>query len=126
MRIGLSVGDQSATATLANNPTARDLAALLPLTLTMNDLLGLEKPGSLPRALRLVRCSVVRAPGGVRASPMLASRVGRPSRCRHPEPPTLPPHGVRLCPTAKPPRARAWSSIPSDAQQQPPAEHEGG
>jgi hypothetical protein len=51
MRIRLSVSDQSATATLADNPTVRDFASLLPLTLSMNDLFGLEKPGTLPRAL---------------------------------------------------------------------------
>jgi hypothetical protein len=51
MRVRLTVGDQSAIATLADNPTARDFASLLPLTLTMHDLFGLEKPGTLPRAL---------------------------------------------------------------------------
>lgn len=51
MRIRLSVGDQSATATLADNPTARDFASQLPLTLSMSDLHGTEKPGSLPQAL---------------------------------------------------------------------------
>ena len=51
MRIRLTVGDQSATATLADNPTARDFASLLPVTLTMHDLFRLEKPGKLPRAL---------------------------------------------------------------------------
>ena len=51
MRIRMTVADQSATATLADNPTARDFASLLPVTLTMNDLFGLEKPGTLPRAL---------------------------------------------------------------------------
>lgn len=48
----MTVGDQSAIATLADNPTARDFASLLPLTLTMSDLFGLEKPGTLPRALQ--------------------------------------------------------------------------
>jgi hypothetical protein len=51
MRVRLTVGDQSATPTLADNPTARDFASSLPLTLTMHDLFGLEKPGTLPRAL---------------------------------------------------------------------------
>lgn len=35
----------------AANPTARDLASRLPLTLTLEDLHGLEKTGPLPRAL---------------------------------------------------------------------------
>lgn len=51
MQIRLTVGDRSAVATLADNPTARDFAALLPITLDMTDLFGLEKPGTLPRAL---------------------------------------------------------------------------
>ena len=51
MQIRLSVGDRSAVATLADNPTARDFAVLLPVTLDMSDLFGLEKPGTLPRAL---------------------------------------------------------------------------
>ena len=51
VRIRMTVGDKSATATLADNLTARDFASLLPVTLTMNDLFGLEKPGTLPRAL---------------------------------------------------------------------------
>ena len=51
MQIRLRVEDRSAVATLADNPTARDFASLLPVTLSMGDLFGLEKPGSLPRAL---------------------------------------------------------------------------
>ena len=51
MRVRMTLGDRSATATLADNPTARDFASLLPVTLSMSDLFGLEKPGTLPRAL---------------------------------------------------------------------------
>jgi hypothetical protein len=51
MRIQLAVGDQRATATLEDNAAARDLAAMLPLTVAMTDLFGREKPGPLPRAL---------------------------------------------------------------------------
>jgi len=51
VHIRLAVGQESATATLADNPTARDFAFLLPMTLEMGDLGGLEKPGKLPRAL---------------------------------------------------------------------------
>ena len=49
--VKVTVGDQSFTAELYDNPTAHDLADQLPLTLTMNDLNGLEKTGPLPRAL---------------------------------------------------------------------------
>jgi len=50
-QIRLTVGDQSAIATLADNPTAGDFADLLPVTLNMSDLQGTEKPGALPRPL---------------------------------------------------------------------------
>jgi hypothetical protein len=49
--IRLTVGDQRFAAELYDNPTARDLADQLPLTLTVDDLHGLEKTGRLPRAL---------------------------------------------------------------------------
>lgn len=49
--IRITVGDQSFAAELYDNPTARDLADQLPLTLTVDDLHGLEKTGRLPRAL---------------------------------------------------------------------------
>ena len=51
MQIRLALGQHSATATLADNPTARDFASLLPMAVEMTDLGGLEKPGKLPRAL---------------------------------------------------------------------------
>lgn len=51
MRIRLTVGGQMATAILEDNPTARDFASLLPVTVRMHDLFGREKPGPLPRAL---------------------------------------------------------------------------
>ena len=49
--IRVTVGDQTFTAELYDNPTAHDLADQLPLTLTMDDLNRLEKTGPLPRAL---------------------------------------------------------------------------
>jgi hypothetical protein len=49
--IRVIVGDQTFSAELYDNPTARDLADQLPLSLTMDDLNRLEKTGSLPRAL---------------------------------------------------------------------------
>jgi hypothetical protein len=52
MRIRLTVDGQTATATLLDNPSARDFAYLLPLTLDMHHLFGREKRGQPPRALR--------------------------------------------------------------------------
>jgi hypothetical protein len=43
MRIRLIVGDQHAIATLYDNATARDFAALLPLSLTMEDYATIER-----------------------------------------------------------------------------------
>jgi hypothetical protein len=51
MRVRLTIGDRQATATLEDNPAARDLVSLLPVTLPMGDLFGRERPGPLPRAL---------------------------------------------------------------------------
>jgi hypothetical protein len=51
MRIRLTIGDQQATATLADNPASRDLVSMLPVTIPMGDLFGREKTGPLPRAL---------------------------------------------------------------------------
>jgi hypothetical protein len=45
------VGGQAFTAELYDNPTAHDLAARLPVTLTVDDLNGVEKTGRLPFAL---------------------------------------------------------------------------
>ena len=49
--IRVTVGDQVFSAELYDNPTARDLADQLPLTITVDDLHELEKTGRLPRAL---------------------------------------------------------------------------
>lgn len=51
VRIRLTIGDQEATGTLEDNPAARDLVSMLPLTVSMGDLFGREKPGPLPRPL---------------------------------------------------------------------------
>ena len=45
------IGGQTFTAELYDNPTARDLAERLPVTLTMDDLNSVEKTGRLPFAL---------------------------------------------------------------------------
>jgi len=50
-RVRVRVGDRVFRAELYDNPTARDLADQLPLTITMDDLNRLEKTGPLPRAL---------------------------------------------------------------------------
>lgn len=51
MKIRLVVGEQVATATLYDNATARDLASLLPLSLTMTDYDTIERVSALPRKL---------------------------------------------------------------------------
>ena len=50
-RITITIGADSFPATLADNPTAHDLASLLPLTLTFKDLNRVEKIAPLPRPL---------------------------------------------------------------------------
>jgi len=51
MKIRLTVDEQSTTATLYDNPTARDFASLLPLSLTMTDYDTIERVADLPRKL---------------------------------------------------------------------------
>ena len=51
MKIRFSVEGKELTATLIDSQTSRDFIALLPLTLTMDDLFRREKYGPLPRAL---------------------------------------------------------------------------
>ena len=47
----MNVGERRFAVTLADNPAAREFAALLPLTLDMSELNGNEKHSSLPKAL---------------------------------------------------------------------------
>jgi len=49
--IKITIGDTVITARLADNATARDLAAQLPLTLTCKDFNHVEKIATLPRPL---------------------------------------------------------------------------
>lgn len=49
--IRVAVGGRTFAAELYDNPTAHDLADQLPVTITLDDLHGLEKTGPLPRAL---------------------------------------------------------------------------
>jgi hypothetical protein len=51
MKISIKIGGKTLTATLADNPTARDFASVLPLSVSMDDLFGREKFGNLPKAL---------------------------------------------------------------------------
>jgi hypothetical protein len=51
VRIRLRIGDDVATATLEDSAAARDVAAMLPMTIRLHDLVGREKPGRLPRQL---------------------------------------------------------------------------
>lgn len=51
MKIGLRVNDKISTATMIDSKTTRDFVALLPLTVTMNDLFGREKYGHLLKAI---------------------------------------------------------------------------
>jgi hypothetical protein len=60
MQIRLIIDGKAMTATLADNATARDLVALLPLTLTLEDYASTEKIAYLPRKL-----STAGAPAGM-------------------------------------------------------------
>lgn len=51
MKIRLDVDGQAVSATLYDNPTARDFAALLPLSLTLTDYARIERIADLPRRL---------------------------------------------------------------------------
>ena len=59
MRISLKLQDETLTATLYDNATARDFASLLPLTLTLDDYSKTEKISDLPKKL-----TKVNAPAG--------------------------------------------------------------
>lgn len=51
MRLGFTFADQDFTATLEDNPSARDLFSMLPLDLTTTDYSTNEKIAYLPRKL---------------------------------------------------------------------------
>jgi hypothetical protein len=51
MKIHLKLNGKVISATLADNRTAREFAAMLPLTITMHDLFEREKFGALPAAI---------------------------------------------------------------------------
>lgn len=60
MKIRITIDGRSIQGTLADNATARDFAALLPLTVTLEDYARTEKIHYLPRKL-----STVGAPAGI-------------------------------------------------------------
>ena len=51
MKIKITIGRTTLTATIADNATARDFVSLLPLTLTLNDYNRIEKVSNFPRQL---------------------------------------------------------------------------
>jgi hypothetical protein len=51
LKITINIGGKIATASLADNATARDFISVLPLKVSMNDLFGREKYGDLPKLL---------------------------------------------------------------------------
>ena len=51
MKIRITVGDKTVTATLIDSDTARDFVSLLPLTLTLEDYNKTEKVSDLPKRL---------------------------------------------------------------------------
>jgi hypothetical protein len=59
MQIRLTINDKTLTASLDDNPTSRDFAALLPMTLRLEDYAATEKISTLPRKL-----STAGAPAG--------------------------------------------------------------
>jgi hypothetical protein len=60
MKIRLTVGDRSISATLVDSPTSRDFLSMLPLTITLEDYAVTEKIAYLDR-----RLSQEGAPAGV-------------------------------------------------------------
>jgi hypothetical protein len=59
MKIRIVVGGTALNATLADNPTARDFASLLPLSIELKDYAQTEKVSDLPK-----RLSTADAPSG--------------------------------------------------------------
>jgi len=51
MKVHLVLNDKVIAATLADNDTAREFVAMLPMTITMHDMFRREKFGALPRAI---------------------------------------------------------------------------
>jgi hypothetical protein len=63
VRIVLRFGDESAAATLADTPAAREFAAMLPLELDLQDPMGQAKSGQLPQRIDVGGAEPVLDPG---------------------------------------------------------------
>jgi hypothetical protein len=89
VRIQLRIGNDVATATLEDSAPARALAAMLPTTIDMRDLLGRERPAGCPASSTSRGHPGVRLPGGrgcllaARQRPRDLLRRRRPG---HPQP----------------------------------------
>ena len=53
MKIRMIINNEEFTATMYDNPSAKDFISLLPLTLTLEDYAGTEKVSTLPKKLSL-------------------------------------------------------------------------
>lgn len=67
-KVTLSVGDRTATATLADNTACRKLVALLekgPISISMSDYGGFEKVGALPQSFTTSNSQISTDPGDI-------------------------------------------------------------
>jgi hypothetical protein len=90
VRIRLIIGDRVATATLDDTAPARDFAAMLPVTTSMHDLFGREKPaGCLASSTSAAlpgntATTSLRSPTGRRATTSRSSTLTTASPSRSP------------------------------------------
>lgn len=67
-KVSLSVGERTATATLADNAACRELVALLergPVSISMSDYGGFEKVGALPQSFTTANSQISTVPGDI-------------------------------------------------------------
>lgn len=67
-KVTLTVGERTATATLADNEACRELAALLengPISISMSDYGGFEKVGALPQSFTTSNSQISTVPGDI-------------------------------------------------------------
>lgn len=67
-KVTLSVGERTATATLADNSACRELASLLekgPISISMSDYGGFEKVGALPQSFTTSNSHISTVPGDI-------------------------------------------------------------
>jgi hypothetical protein len=87
MRMRITIGATTLSATLCDNPTSRAFRAALPFTLNMTDMNANEKYGRLPNSLNRSRPSPPREPYGACSSPphrcsaSAATAVNHRDRC---------------------------------------------